>query len=561
VYPASLLVVPWHNLTEYKKYNIPVFTSSMVSIQHCKPFKGEIQEQQVVDPILLNKFLSQLGANEKDEIVSVLDSEDHPIPSDSFSDRWGDAEEGPRVDHSSDEDDDDDDGNGSPQKPQSDSQTIPKSESETDTSSKSDSRESTQSGQSGSRGSTLQSGKSEENSTHHSDEAEDQGKSSSTESSSSSSSDSSHGRPETKIRARAREATEVDLYLNPVPGTSAQALNQDELRREMAQRKQRKPASLHMSEASHRRRSPVQKAKFPTDEQLALDDEQMLDDIYGRSGSRRFNEAAQQRLRRPDLEEALDQIHSKDSKVMREARQKLKRSFDHVRLRIGEAPQYILSKPASLASGTPENGDDQSLEWDDSTFRSPNRNTVSPEVSQSTGKWPNQWEDVNDWVDQIPDQEEVVVTTRSGRVVRPPRRLIEEDTDTPRRRKGPVTRAETQEARPQPENETQEGTSPPEGNQRTPSISDVGSERDLQESVDRPNGEVITDPPVAEDQVVATPAESSDTNQREPASEAEPRVTEAVPAPGSEPPVGGETSQGLVEVEYLYLTIALIMVP
>jgi hypothetical protein len=131
-------------------------------------------------------------------------------------------------------------------------------------------------------------------------------------------------------------------------------------------------------------------------------------------------------MQRPDLTEALDKIHDRDDKTARDARQTLKRSFDHARMRLGEPPQYILSRPASLASNSPEEVGD--LEWDDLTFRYPEGAAVKKSAKEKDTA--GQWKTVDDWVERIPpkeDEEVSVITTRSGRIVRQPDRYTPPD--------------------------------------------------------------------------------------------------------------------------------------
>jgi hypothetical protein len=46
-----------------------------VSVKHCKPFKGEIRAEEIVDPIMLSQFLDDLGVNNDAEIISEIDTE------------------------------------------------------------------------------------------------------------------------------------------------------------------------------------------------------------------------------------------------------------------------------------------------------------------------------------------------------------------------------------------------------------------------------------------------------------------------------------------------------
>ena len=43
-------------------------------MKHCKPFKGSINPGQIIDPIMLTRFLDMLGVDFQDEILSEIDS-------------------------------------------------------------------------------------------------------------------------------------------------------------------------------------------------------------------------------------------------------------------------------------------------------------------------------------------------------------------------------------------------------------------------------------------------------------------------------------------------------
>ncbi len=89
VYTSSLIVVPWtenSRLDEYYKEpdlfrlmhrgDIKPFHTRQVSVKHCKPFHGKIETEDIVDPILLTRFLDSMGVDTEDEIVSEIDSGD-----------------------------------------------------------------------------------------------------------------------------------------------------------------------------------------------------------------------------------------------------------------------------------------------------------------------------------------------------------------------------------------------------------------------------------------------------------------------------------------------------
>jgi len=88
VYVSSLIVVPWTQNSRLEEYyrdpnvfrlmhrgDIKPFHTRQVSVKHCKPFKGEIRAEEIVDPIMLSRFLDDLGVNNDAEIISEIDTE------------------------------------------------------------------------------------------------------------------------------------------------------------------------------------------------------------------------------------------------------------------------------------------------------------------------------------------------------------------------------------------------------------------------------------------------------------------------------------------------------
>ncbi len=87
VYVSSLIVVPWTQNSRLEEYyrdpnvfrlmhrgDIKPFHTRQVSVKHCKPFKGEIRAEEIVDPIMLSRFLDDLGVNNDAEIISEIDT-------------------------------------------------------------------------------------------------------------------------------------------------------------------------------------------------------------------------------------------------------------------------------------------------------------------------------------------------------------------------------------------------------------------------------------------------------------------------------------------------------
>ena len=85
-YISNLIVVPWTEnswLEEYYKDpnvfrlmhrgDIKPFYTRQVAVKHCKPFKGKVESEEIIDPILLSRFLDMLGNDSQDEILSEID--------------------------------------------------------------------------------------------------------------------------------------------------------------------------------------------------------------------------------------------------------------------------------------------------------------------------------------------------------------------------------------------------------------------------------------------------------------------------------------------------------
>ena len=94
-YTSSLIVVPWtenERLDDYYKDpnafrllhrgDIRPFYTRQVAVKHCKPFKGDIKSEQIVDPIMLTRFLNMLGVNSEEDILSEIDPDRMDISSD-----------------------------------------------------------------------------------------------------------------------------------------------------------------------------------------------------------------------------------------------------------------------------------------------------------------------------------------------------------------------------------------------------------------------------------------------------------------------------------------------
>jgi hypothetical protein len=88
VYPSSLVVVPWTENARLEEYykdpnlfrymhrgDIKPFYTKQVSARDCKPYRAVVKRQDVVDPIVLNKFLTNLRLADNDELLSARDIE------------------------------------------------------------------------------------------------------------------------------------------------------------------------------------------------------------------------------------------------------------------------------------------------------------------------------------------------------------------------------------------------------------------------------------------------------------------------------------------------------
>jgi hypothetical protein len=88
VYLSSLIVVPWTQNARLEEYyrdpnvfrlmhrgDIKPFHTRQVSVRHCKPFKGQIRAEEIVDPIMLSRFLDDLGVKNDIEVLSEIDPE------------------------------------------------------------------------------------------------------------------------------------------------------------------------------------------------------------------------------------------------------------------------------------------------------------------------------------------------------------------------------------------------------------------------------------------------------------------------------------------------------
>ena len=95
-YVSSLIVIPWTENSRLEEYNkdpdlfrlmhrgdIKPFHTRQVSVKHCKPFHGKLETEDIIDPIMLTRFLDALGVDNNDEILSEIDQGSGSSSSDS----------------------------------------------------------------------------------------------------------------------------------------------------------------------------------------------------------------------------------------------------------------------------------------------------------------------------------------------------------------------------------------------------------------------------------------------------------------------------------------------
>ena len=129
-YVSSLIVVPWTENSRLEEYykdpnvfrlmhrgDIKPFHTRQVSVKHCKPFRGNIDTIDIIDPIMMSRFLDALGVNNQDEIVSQIDTPPSEHDTFDFTDVSSDPSEPdgnppPPPPFRDDNGDDDDNGDG-----------------------------------------------------------------------------------------------------------------------------------------------------------------------------------------------------------------------------------------------------------------------------------------------------------------------------------------------------------------------------------------------------------------------------------------------------------------
>ena len=53
--------------------DIKPFYTRQAAVKHCKPYKGSIETEHIVDPIMLTRFLDMLGVDSQDDLISEID--------------------------------------------------------------------------------------------------------------------------------------------------------------------------------------------------------------------------------------------------------------------------------------------------------------------------------------------------------------------------------------------------------------------------------------------------------------------------------------------------------
>ena len=85
-YTSSLIVIPWTENSRLEDYykdpnvfrlmhrgDIKPFYTRQVAVKNCKPFRGKMETEQIIDPIMLTRFLDMLGVDSNEEIISEID--------------------------------------------------------------------------------------------------------------------------------------------------------------------------------------------------------------------------------------------------------------------------------------------------------------------------------------------------------------------------------------------------------------------------------------------------------------------------------------------------------
>jgi hypothetical protein len=110
VYEASIAIVPWSSNSKLEEFyrdpnlfrlahrgDVRSFDVKIAAIKDTKPYKGPIQHQQIIDPLMLSNFLDKLDLDNQKDLTSIISS---TVPMQRHK----------SLDTSSDDSDDDDDG-------------------------------------------------------------------------------------------------------------------------------------------------------------------------------------------------------------------------------------------------------------------------------------------------------------------------------------------------------------------------------------------------------------------------------------------------------------------
>ena len=92
-YTSSLILVPWSENSRLEEYykdpnlfrlmhrgDIRPFQTRQAAVKHCKPFRGKLDAEEIIDPIMLTRFLDMLGVDSQEDLLSVIDPRVGPGP-------------------------------------------------------------------------------------------------------------------------------------------------------------------------------------------------------------------------------------------------------------------------------------------------------------------------------------------------------------------------------------------------------------------------------------------------------------------------------------------------
>ena len=91
VYTTSLALVPWSLNSRLEEFyrdpnlfrlahrgDVPTFQIRIAAMKDCKPYKGPTENQLIVDPIMVARFLDQLDLDTEKDLVAIIDPDEPP---------------------------------------------------------------------------------------------------------------------------------------------------------------------------------------------------------------------------------------------------------------------------------------------------------------------------------------------------------------------------------------------------------------------------------------------------------------------------------------------------